>query len=165
MHLVRSNDHIFFAFIFLPLVLGLFHAWLKKASKVETLLDYYLFISVGIQGLLTGAIQIFQPQFVVSFVQWPYSPFLLELGVANVSYGVIGVMSIFKERGWKTATAFGYAIFLLFTGIRHLLEIIQKGASPGNSGTFLLFDLFVSLGLFILLALQKNLSKKEVGFN
>ena len=60
---------IAFVFIFLPLILGLVHAHLskRKTKKVDLLLCYYLFISVGIQGIVTGILQINKPDMVVCF--------------------------------------------------------------------------------------------------
>src|SRR5262245_25933328 len=139
-----------FAYIFLPLIAGCIHARVKKESYLDSLFLYYLFIGVGLQGVITGLMQIFFPQVVVAFTQWPTSPFLLELGMANLSYGIVGLWSLWMSRGWKVATALGYGLFLLFTGLGHVVEIIQRGFAPGNSGAFLFSDLLVALALFLL---------------
>lgn len=132
------------AFIFLPYIL----ASLKKSSD---LLNYYLFISVGIQGLLTGYVQMVRPDVVVDHVNWPHSPFLVELGMANAAFGVVGILSVWRDRGWKAASAVGYGLFLLMTGLGHLVDIWQHGLNPGNAGFFLLSDLIVPMILFALL--------------
>ena len=82
-----------FLYIFLPLILGIIHILIKKdkARKVEILLGYYLFIGVGLQGILTGILQMHKPEMVVAFVQWNYSPFLIELGMANLSLVYLGL--------------------------------------------------------------------------
>jgi hypothetical protein len=143
-----------FSLIFLPLGLGLLHTKLKGGKKTNTIYLYYIIIGVGMQGLVTGIMQILHPSFVANYVQWPYSPFLLELGLANLSYGILGILSPWLSRGWQTATAVGYALFLLFTGSGHLIDLIKHGSHPGNSGAFLYSDLGVALALLSLVILQ-----------
>jgi hypothetical protein len=147
-----------FLYIFLPLILGLMHIKLKsdKRNKVDILLDYYLFIGVGIQGIVTGILQMNKPQMVVSFVQWPYSPFLVELGMANLAFGLLGIISVWLDKSWKVAAAAGYGLFLLFTGIGHIINIMLLGTTAGDAGAFLWSDLFVPVALFILIVLKSH---------
>lgn len=148
---------ISFAYICLPLFFGLLHARFvkSKASKVDLLLIYYIFISVGIQGLITGIMQIFAPEVVVEYVKWPYSPFLLELGMANTAFGVMGILAPFMDKGWRAATAVGYGLFLLFTGVGHLVQIWHEGFNSGNTGGFLFSDLLVPAVIFSFLGLSR----------
>lgn len=152
--LIRLTDIIIaYSFIFLPLILGVAHARRKDRPRKEMLLVYYLFISVGIQGLFTGIFQIAFPDNVVDFLQWPYSPFLDELGLANISFGVLGILSLWQDKGWKSATAIGYGLFLFMTGLYHLIEIFHTGMEPAHMGGFLVSDLLVPVALFILVGL------------
>lgn len=137
-------------YIFLPFILGSIHAFIK-GDKPDLFLNYYLFISVGIQGLVTGYVQMVRPDVVVAHVGWPNSPFILELGMANAAFGILGILSIWRDRGWRAATATGYGLFLLLTGIGHLVDILQHGFNPGNAGFFLLSDLLVPFILFLVL--------------
>lgn len=150
-------------YILLPLILGITHILLKKVKKkkVEILLNYYIFIGVGIQGVVTGILQMNKPEMVVSFVQWPYSPFLLELGMANLAFGLLGIVCIWLDKSWKFAAAIGYGLFLLFTGIGHVINIARFGANPGDAGAFLYSDLLVPVALFLLIFLQKRLITKS----
>lgn len=140
--------------IVLPLILGLIHAYLKGEQKVDSIFLYYIVIGIGIQGIASGVMQTFFSDSVTHYVQWPFSPFMLELGLANISYGILGILSPWMSGGWKTATASGYALFLFFTGMRHALEIVHEGMNPGNSGAFAYVDYIMSCIFFILLALR-----------
>ncbi len=159
-------DIIFsFLLVFLPLILGILHAKVKGGKKIELILLYYICIGIGVQGLVSGIMQTFYSASVIQYVHWPFSPFILELGLANISYGILGMMSPWMNRGWQTATAFGYGLFLLFTGMRHALEIAQWGINPGDSGAFVYIDFIISCILFVLLALiyfENLFEKKEV---
>jgi hypothetical protein len=153
-----SIPHIDTAFsfflIFFPLILGLLHASFKNGKKTECVLLYYIVIGVGIQGLASGITQTFYSGYVTQYVQWPFSPFILELGLANISYGILGILSPWMSRGWQNATAFGYALFLFFTGMRHTIEIIEKGINAGNSGSFMYVDNILCYIFFALLFLR-----------
>lgn len=140
--------------ILLPFVLGVIHAHFKKEKKIESIFLYYIVIGIGIQGIASGVMQTFFSESVINYVRWPFSPFMQELGLANISYGILGVLSPWMSRGWKTATATGYALFLFFTGLRHAIEILHVGMNPGNSGAFAYVDYIMSCIFFILLALR-----------
>lgn len=140
-----------FFLIFIPFFLGFLHGRLKRGAKKEIYLLYYIFIGVGIQGLITGAVQIFYPQFVSDYVQWPVSSFLFELGLANVSYGILGICAPWLSQGWQRAAAIGYGMFLLLTGAGHLFDMSQQGMNPGNGGAFLYSDLLIPIILWSLL--------------
>lgn len=148
-------DKIFsYLIIFFPLILGFLHAFFKKRKKIDYILLYYIVIGVGIQGLASGIMQSFYSNSVTQYVHWPFSPFIVELGLANISYGILGVLSPWMNRGWQNATAFGYALFLFFTGMRHVVEILEQGVNWGNSGSFMYVDNILSYILFALLALK-----------
>ncbi len=165
-YFIPMADEIFsFLLIFLPLIFGVFHASFKGKNISETLLLYYIFIGVGLQALASGIAQTFFSNSVFQYVRWPFSPFMLELGLANISYGILGFLSPWMEKGWKKATAFGYALFLLFTGTRHALEIFNSGVNSGNSGAFAYVDYIMSAILFFLLTLcynRKPLEKSRI---
>jgi hypothetical protein len=161
--IILAETGFSFSLIFLPILLGLLRAQMNGGKKIDEIWFCYIVIGIGIQGLVTGMVQILNPQFVVNDVHWPYSPFLLELGLANFSYGILGILSPWLSRGWQAATATGYALFLFFTGLGHLIDMMWQGVQPGNAGPFLYSDLGVALALFILLAMQNvTLSKGDV---
>ena len=147
-----------FFMIFFPLIFGFIHAKVKKRKIVDLLLLYYIFIGVGIQGILTGLIQMLHPRFVAEYVQWSLSSFLFELGLANLSYGILGIVSPWMSKGWQKATAIGYGSFLFLTGVGHLIDIIQYGTTFGNARLFLYLDLLIPIILFILLILQSKVN-------
>ncbi len=145
-------------FILLPFVLGYYqsHRMTDKGKQLEIILLYYLFIAVGIQGFSCAFWQILYPDLVSEFLGWPNTPFLMELGLANLTFGVLGILSPWMDRGWRATTGIGYGLFLFFTGIAHLIRIAQYGISKGDFGWFLATDLLLA---FILLALSIQYKK------
>lgn len=148
--------------IFLPFLLALIHAKAKGKKFNELLLNYYLFISVGIQGIHSGLVEILSPDIVVFYTKWNYSRFLLELGMANVSFGILGTLCFWCSDGWKKATACGYGLFLFMTGVGHLVNIAQHGPSPGDLGGFLFSDLLVPCALFYAVSVNRKTQTKEI---
>lgn len=144
------------AYIFLPLILGLIHIYLRgvKTGRIDVMLTYYVIVSVGIQGAVTGLLQMFAPEMVASFTQWNYSPFLIELGMANLSFGILGLISFSLGQNGKVAAAIGYGLFLLFTGVGHMKNISLHGATPGDSGGFLFSDFIGGLAILLFAALK-----------
>jgi len=149
---------IAFLYVFLPLILGFFHTRrvAVRNQKNDIILLYYLVISVGIQGISTGLWQVLNPLLVAEFLQWLISPFLLELGMANIAFGILGIVCPWMDRGWRTATAIGFGAFLLLTGILHVVRLMQYGYSYGDGGGFLLSDILIPFILLALVILTKE---------
>lgn len=156
--ILNSLDIIFSLTIFLlPPILGYIYGRLTNSQNMAaTLLNFYVFFAIGIQGTVVGFVQMFKPEWVVEYVQWPFSQFLTELGMANFSFGMIGLAFPWTSKGWRNAAAAGYSIFLFLTFIKHIIEIVRLGFYSGNSGAFLLIDFFVPLILVILLFQQNK---------
>jgi len=154
---------ISFFYLFSPFALALICKGLIKERLFSDLLfSSFLFIGVGIQGVLTGIIQIAAPEIVVSYVDWPLSPFILELGMANLSYGILGIISPWLDPGWKNATGIGYSLFLIFTGVGHVIDIFSNGPSSGNFGGFLFTDLLIPIIIFALIQYRKHDSSRRI---
>ena len=97
------------------------HLWLGSrevsARRVaEVLLLYLLVIFVGVGGLMGFLGHTFKARDIALKIGWQPSPFQFEVAVANLAFGVLGILCIWQRRGFRTATGIGYAIFLLGCG-------------------------------------------------
>ena len=146
-----------FTYILLPYLLGLIHfgKFPSKQQKKNVIFLYYLVISVGIQGIYTGFWQVFYPQHVAEFLKWPNSPFLAELGAANIAFGILGVLCPIMDVGWKAAAAINYSLFLFLTGIMHIVNNIRFGLSSGDFGAFVISD--ITVAAILIFCLIQNL--------
>jgi hypothetical protein len=145
-HFLKTSDIIFtLASFILPLLLGWLHARVRKRNSAEMILHYYLIIAIGIQGFISGLTESFFPELVVAVTHWSYCNFLRELGFANMSYALIAFIGLWIDRSWRLATIVGYSLFLLMTGVNHLVDIARFGINPGDSGGFVYIDLLVPL--------------------
>jgi hypothetical protein len=88
---------------------------------------------------------------VAQSVGWPNTPFLLEVGFANISYGILGLLSI-KYRSFWAPTVIAYTVFMWGAAIGHIYNIQQTGnLAAGNAGTVLYLDILMPILYMLLL--------------
>ena len=140
------------------------HLWLGKrpvnrARVVEVLLLYLLLIFAGVGGLLGFLGHTFQAREIAAQIGWQTSPFQFEVAVANLAFGVLGLLCPWQRHGFRTATGLGYAVFLLGCAYGHLRDLMAMGNfAPYNAGPVLwLNDLAVPLTILLLLWLRRSL--------
>jgi len=132
------------------------HARSKRGVSSEEL-RYYLLLNfliycVGIQGLVTGFIQIFSAEGHCDYLNRPWSPFIWELGMMNISYGILGIMCIWLRGSFWVAVGIGYSLFLSMAFAGHLYEAaFSQNYSIGNIGPQIWIDLSIAAVLFYLI--------------
>jgi hypothetical protein len=131
---------------------------LTGARVVEVLLLYLLVIFVGVGGLVGFLGHTFKAQEIALKIGWQPSPFQFEVAMANLAFGVLGLLCL-RQREFWTATGIGSAVFLLGCGYGHLREmIIRDNFAPYNVGPVLwVNDLAIPLAILILLWLRHHL--------
>jgi hypothetical protein len=117
-----------------------------------TLLENSVFWLIGIQGCIIGSGHLFFPDPIADSIGWPRgSPFQWEVGLASVSYGVLGALAPESGHEWWLAAIVAFAVFYLGAAVQHVREIIsRKNLSPGNAGPILLFDIAAPIYLLVL---------------
>jgi hypothetical protein len=142
------------------------HLWLGKqpvsASRVtEVVLLYLLVVFAGVGGLVGFLGHTFKAQEIAVQIGWQPSPFQFEVAVANLAFGVLGILCIWRRRGFQTATGIGVAVFLLGCAYGHLKDMIVQGNfAPYNVGAVLwINDVGVPIAILLLLLLRRILLK------
>lgn len=137
------------------------HLWLgqrpvTRARLSEVLLLYLLVIFAGVGGVLGFLGHTCMAREIALKIGWQPSPFQFEVALANLAFGVLGVLCLWQRQGFWTATGIGYATFLLGCGYGHLRDmIVQHNYAPYNVGLVLwLNDLAVPLAILGLLLLR-----------
>ncbi|AHE98299.1 DUF6790 family protein [Thioalkalivibrio paradoxus] len=122
------------------------------------LLKHLVFVGVGVQGFMAGLKQIFTGESIAAYLDWAYSPFVAELGLMNLSFGILGLIAPFASRGFLIATSLGYGIFLIGAATGHLYDVINTGnLALGNIGPTLWSDILIPLVLlWLILATREN---------
>jgi hypothetical protein len=146
------------------------HLWLGKRPVsgrrlVEVVLLYLLVFYAGVGGLMGFLGHTFKPQEIARQIGWLSNPFQSEVAMANLAFGVLGLMCIWQRQGFRTATGIGFAIFLLGCASVHLQDMTRHGnLAPYNAGPVLWFnDLAIPVVVLLLLLVRRHLAVTQAG--
>jgi hypothetical protein len=124
-----------------------------KSAVAKTYLLYLLFIYVGLMGLLTAYAHVFRPLETSASIGWVTSPYEYEVGMADFTMGVLGVLCLWFRGNFWLATAIANAVWLLGDAIGHIRQItLNNNHAANNSGIFLITEIITPL-VIVLLAL------------
>lgn len=137
---------------------------LSRAEKAGVILLYLIVMNIGVSGLYAFMGHAFFPDKVAEQIGWQTgSPFQFEIAIANLSYGLLGFLSIFVRGKFWMAVVIGNCIFLWGAAYGHFVQMMKGDKSPYNTGIFLYAgDIFIPLLIFILMLYFYNLQKTEL---
>ena len=140
---------------FLPLVGFLVSLLISLGRGVDdwkvTALEAGLIWLVGVNGIVLGSGHLFMPAPVAESIGWPTSRFQWEVGLANLGYGVAGVMAPSFDRGFWLATIVVFSIFMLGAAVGHVRSMLaEHNFAPGNAGYVFWYDVLAPILLIAL---------------
>ena len=159
-----------FYYVFLAVVglltclhLGLGKRPITGGRVVEMLLLYLLVIFIGLGGVMGFVGHAFMGREIAMQIGWQPSPFQFEVAMANLAFGVPGILCLWLRREFWTATGIGSAVLLLGCSYGHIRDMILHGNyAPYNVGPVLwLNDSSVPLVILILLLLRRRLLSNQ----
>ncbi len=107
---------------------------------------WFIFSAVGLRLFVAGIQQTVRPAFTareIFHIENPESfPIVRELGFANLCFGLIGIISLFKPE-WRIVSAFASGLYYGVAGLQHL---IRKPVSANEK-----FALWTDLIIFAVL--------------
>lgn len=136
----------------------------RRASRVvDVALFYLLVIFAGVGGLMGAVAHTFFAREIALGIGWqPGSPFQFEVAMANLAFGVLGILCISNRGGFRTATGVGLAIFLLGCAYGHFKDMLAGNYAPYNAGPGIwLLDVVIPLTILGLLCIRGRLRKAE----
>src|SRR5271168_5457098 len=126
------------------------------AAMAGTCLIYLLFIYVGLMGLLTAYAHVFRSAQTSASIGWAPSPFDYEVGMADLTVGVLGVLCLWLRGNFWLATAIANAVWLLGDAVGHIRQmVLYNDHAANNSGIFLGAEIITPL-VILYLALQNR---------
>ena len=141
------------------------HLWLGKRPVsagrfAEVLLLYLLVFCAGAGGLMAFLGHTFKAEEIALKIGWQPSPFQFEVAVADLAFGVMGILCIWQRRGFWTATGIGYAVFMLGCAYGHFQDMTRHGNfSRYNVGMVLwVNDLANPVVILLLLLVRRHLA-------
>lgn len=127
-----------------------------RATVAATYLLYLLFIYVGLMGVLTAYAHVFRPIQTSASIGWSTSPYEYEVGMADLTVGVLGILCLWIRGNFWLATAIANAVWLLGDAIGHIRQIVlNNNHAANNSGIFLFAEIITPL-LILFLALYQR---------
>jgi hypothetical protein len=121
-----------------------------------TYLIYFLFFYVGIMGVFTAYAHVFRPLQTSASIGWATSPYEYEVGMADLTVGVLGILCLWIRGNFWLATAIANAVWLLGDAIGHLREVLlHNNHAANNSGIFIYAEIITPL-LILFLALYHH---------
>ncbi len=144
-------------------VLALLHVAVQRQpltrQRIADILLLYIFaFPIGLGGLIGFVGHTMRAGPVAASIGWPSgNPFQYEVAVANLAFGVLGLLCLRFRDGFWTATAIGWSVFLLGAAAVHLHQIhIGQPYAPENAGAILYYDILTPALVLALLAVRKT---------
>ncbi|MBI5583344.1 MAG: hypothetical protein HY892_05945 [Deltaproteobacteria bacterium] len=153
------------------LFIGLLVGWFISRSKREMTPNPFeifyatvVLISIGFGSILFGFIpHLFLSDQIARNIGWPTgSPFQLEVGMHDGSWGILGLLSYKYRKGFIQATVIGFSVFLIMAGGNHLREMIVLGNYSPYNVQFILGDLVPAV-VFLMLAYYYSKHQSDNG--
>lgn len=148
----------------IALVLGLLHIAIQKQARTrrrvaELLLMYAFALPVGLGGTIGFIGHTMRAGPVAASIGWPAgNPFQYEVAVANLAFGVLGILCLRFRDGFWAATAISWSVFMLGAAAVHLHQIHAGQAyAPANAGAMLYFDIIAPVYVLTLLAVRASM--------
>ncbi|MGA3293614.1 MAG: DUF6790 family protein [Candidatus Acidiferrales bacterium] len=153
---------VFVVLAVIGLILGLFHLAIQKqpqaTQRIADVLLLYLFaFPIGLGGLVGFIGHTMRAGPVAASIGWPPgNPFQYEVAVANLAFGILGILCLWFRDGFWTATAIGWSVFMLGAAGVHLHQIhIGQPYAPENAGAILYFNILAPAVVLALLGVRK----------
>jgi hypothetical protein len=124
----------------------------STTSFAELLLAWLLLLSVGFQGLYTFVVHVFFPAVSAANTGWAESPFQYEVGIADLTVGVLGVLAFWGNFSFRLAAAIAGIVWYWGDAIGHVRQmIVANNYAPGNAGPWFWTDVLVPFLLVVCL--------------
>lgn len=86
---------------------------------------WFIFSAVGLRLFVAGLQQSIKPAFTAKEIFHIDSvdsfPIVRELGFANICFGLVGIISLFKSE-WRMVSAFASGIYYAIAGLQHIIK-------------------------------------------
>jgi hypothetical protein len=127
-----------------------------------TYLIYFFFIYVGLMGLLTAYAHVFRPAQTSASIGWLPSPYEYEVGMADLTVGVLGILCLWLRGNFWLATAIANAVWLLGDALGHIRQVILvNNHAANNSGIFLVAEIVTPLVILFLTLYHHNATSER----
>src|SRR5580704_6947122 len=131
------------------------------ARIAETYLLYLFIFYVGLMGLLTAYAHVFRPEQTSASIGWSTSPYEYEVGMADLTVGVLGILCLWLRGNFWLATAIANSVWLLGDAVGHIRQVVlNSNHAANNSGIFLITEITMPF-VILLLAIYVHMKSRD----
>jgi len=129
----------------------------SAASVAGLFLLYLLAIYVGAMGIFTAVFHLAFPAQTSASIGWAPSPYEWEVGIADLSMGILGVLCIWLRGDFWLATVIANCIWFLGDAAGHIRQMLEyHDYAPNNSGIFLYAEIMTPLIMLLLVLYHRR---------
>ena len=148
--------HLNLIILSVAIAVALLRIALRKGTACEELFRWIALLGIGVGGVYTFIIHGFFPEVSARSIGWETSPFQWEVAVANLSVGLLGILSFRASYGFRLAMVVGVTCWLWGDAVGHIRQmVVAHNFAPGNAGSWFWLDVLVPLALIVLVILLK----------
>lgn len=137
---------------FLATLIILIHRKFASASisNAEIVYRWIALLPLGVTGIYAAILHGFFGSMAAANIGWLPSPFQTEVAMANLGFGLIGILSFRASYGFRLATVIGAVCWLFGDALGHIYQMIKfHNFANGNAGTWFWLDIIVPFILVI----------------
>lgn len=148
---LKNFSVVMFVAAFLKALLGTYCCCCGSCAKpqrgfVEQWFRWTLLLSVGVQGVYTFIVHVFFPHVSAHEIGWAASPFQYEVGIADLTVGVLGIVAFWSNFSFRIAATIAAVIWYGGDAIGHVRQmIVAHNFAPGNAGPWFWTDVLVPI--------------------
>lgn len=152
-------------FLILGLVVFFLHwGFQKKEPKktVRLLLGYLMLFTLGFNGVANFVAHVFFSDRTALLIGWaPGNPFQFEVGIANLSFGILAILSFWLRGSFLFAALLGNTIWLWGDAVGHVKNMVETGNfAAGNAGIYFWADIFIPILILIVYWIREKRSMR-----
>jgi hypothetical protein len=146
------------AMFILAILFILLHKGIRRnLSEAEIVYRWIALFALGFTGIYGFIMHAFYPDITAATIGWSTSPFQYEVAMANLAFGVLGILSFNASYPFRLATVIGSICWLWGDATGHFYQMVtQNNFAVGNAGSWFWMDLFVPLILLICIVKLKQ---------
>jgi len=138
------------AYVVLPFCFAMLHYKLstQKFNLTRLSFVYFLFFNVFLKAVPIGISAVSLGHSMASENGWVFSPMFAQYGITIGTMGLMGVFAVFIKGGFRLATALMFALFSIFAGTLHIVQMAQGvPLTSHNPIVLIIFDFITAITL------------------
>lgn len=128
-----------------------------NGDAADIFFKWVALLPLGITGIYTFLMHGFFPEYTAATIGWPNSPFQYEVAIADLAFGLLGILSFRANYGFRLATVIGSTCWLWGDAIGHIYQMIfHQNFTIGNAGSWFWMDIIIPLVLILCIIKHKK---------